>query len=126
MLAVTGLGMLLLRGESSGVDLVALWLTFPLLCLPFLAVVAVPPRWLAIFAVTDIWLWLQWSWLWSAPDWMLWTAMAARGLALVGLTVVLLRSPIAIAQWPGSRLSARSPATSTQPSTAAVATGAAN
>jgi len=94
--------------------------------LPFLAVVRVPPRWVAIFAVTDIWLWLQWSWLWSAPDWMLWTAMAARGLALVGLTVVLLRSPLAVAQWPGSRLSARSPVTSSQTSTAAVATGAAN
>jgi hypothetical protein len=40
VLALTGLGMLLLRGESAHVDLVALWLPFPLLCLPFLAVVA--------------------------------------------------------------------------------------
>jgi hypothetical protein len=40
VLALTGLGMLLLRGESDGVDLVALWLPFPLLCLPFLGVVA--------------------------------------------------------------------------------------
>ncbi|HEX2301006.1 MAG TPA: hypothetical protein VHH34_21270, partial [Pseudonocardiaceae bacterium] len=40
VLALTGLGMLLLRGESSRVDLVALWLPFPLLCLPFLALAA--------------------------------------------------------------------------------------
>jgi hypothetical protein len=40
VLAMTGLGMLLLRGESARVDLVALWLPFPLLCLPFLAVAA--------------------------------------------------------------------------------------
>jgi ABC-type transport system involved in multi-copper enzyme maturation permease subunit len=40
VLALTGLGVLLLRGESDGVDLVALWLPFPLLCLPFLAVAA--------------------------------------------------------------------------------------
>jgi ABC-type transport system involved in multi-copper enzyme maturation permease subunit len=40
LLALTGLGMLLLRGESARVDLVALWLPFPLLCLPFLAVAA--------------------------------------------------------------------------------------
>jgi hypothetical protein len=40
VLALTGLGMLLLRGESARVDLVALWLPFPLLCLPFLAVTA--------------------------------------------------------------------------------------
>jgi hypothetical protein len=40
VLALTGLGMLLLRGESSRVDLVALWLPFPLLCLPFLAMAA--------------------------------------------------------------------------------------
>jgi ABC-type transport system involved in multi-copper enzyme maturation permease subunit len=40
VLALTGLGMLLLRGESDGVDLVALWLPFPLLCLPFLGVAA--------------------------------------------------------------------------------------
>jgi hypothetical protein len=40
VLALTGLGMLLLRGESDGIDLVALWLPFPLLCLPFLAMVA--------------------------------------------------------------------------------------
>jgi hypothetical protein len=39
-LAVTALGMLLLRGESSTVDPVALWLPFPLLCLPALAVSA--------------------------------------------------------------------------------------
>jgi hypothetical protein len=40
VLALTGLGMLLLRGESEDVDLVALWLPFPLLCLPFLAMAA--------------------------------------------------------------------------------------
>ncbi|HZG89008.1 MAG TPA: hypothetical protein VEZ42_02235 [Pseudonocardia sp.] len=40
VVALAGLGMLLLRGESDGVDLVALWLPFPLLCLPFLAVAA--------------------------------------------------------------------------------------
>jgi hypothetical protein len=40
VLALTGLGMLLLRGESDAVDLVALWLPFPLLCLPFLALTA--------------------------------------------------------------------------------------
>jgi len=40
VLALTALGMVLLRGESNEVDLVALWLPFPLLCLPFLAVAA--------------------------------------------------------------------------------------
>ena len=94
--------------------------------LPFLAVIAVPPRWIAIFVVTDLWLWLQWSWLWSSPDWVMVSAMAFRGLALVGLTVVFLRIPLAVRQWPGSRLSARSPVTSSQTSTAPVATGAAN
>jgi hypothetical protein len=94
--------------------------------LPFLAVIAVPPRWIAIFAVTDIWLWLQWSWLWSSPDWMLVSAMAARGLALIGLTVVFLRSPLAVRQWPDADRSYRRPVTSSQSSTAPVATGAAN
>jgi hypothetical protein len=40
VLALTALGMLLLRGESSTIDLVALWLPFLLLCLPVLAVSA--------------------------------------------------------------------------------------
>lgn len=65
---------------------------------PFLVVLAVPPRWIIIFAVTDIWLWLQWSWLWSTPDWVMVSAMVFRGLALVGLTVVFLRSPVAMIQ----------------------------
>jgi hypothetical protein len=94
--------------------------------LPFLAVVAVPPRWIAIFAATDIWLWLQWSWLWSTPDWVMVSAMAIRGLALVGLTVEFLRSPLAVRQWPGEGRSERTPVTSSQTSTAPVATGAAN
>jgi hypothetical protein len=94
--------------------------------LPFVAVVAVPPRWIAAFMVTDIWLWLQWSWLWSSPDWVMVSAMALRGLTLVGLTVVFLRSPLAVRHWPGEARSDRSPVTSSQTSTAAVATGAAN
>jgi len=97
--------------------------------LPFLAVVAVPPRWIVTFAVTDIWLWLQWSWLWSSPDWMMVSAMAFRGLALVGLTVVFLRSPLAVRHWPGDPRSDRTPGrpvTSSHTSTAPVTTGAAN
>jgi len=97
--------------------------------LPFLAVVAVPPRWIVIFAVTDIWLWLQWSWLWSSPDWMMVSAMAFRGLALAGLTVVFLRSPLAARHWPGDPRSDRTPerpVTSSHTSTAPVTTGAAN
>jgi uncharacterized membrane protein len=92
--------------------------------LPFLAVVAVPPRWIAIFMVTDIWLWLQWSWLWSSPDWMLAGATAARGLALVGLTVVLLRSPLADGHRPGDLRRADSPVASSQSRTAPVTSGA--
>jgi hypothetical protein len=94
--------------------------------LPFVAVVAVPSRWVAIFMVTDIWLWLQWSWLWSSPDWVMVSAMALRGLALVGLTVVFLRSPLAVRHWPGEPRSDRSPVTSNHTSTAPVTTGATN
>jgi hypothetical protein len=39
-LALTALGMLLLRGESGTIDPIGLWLPFPLLCLPALAVSA--------------------------------------------------------------------------------------
>lgn len=60
--------------------------------LPFLVVLAVPNRWLVLFVVSDLWLWLQWSWLWSTPGWMGNAAMAARGLVVLGLTVVFLRS----------------------------------
>ena len=62
----------------------------------------------------------------SSPDWVMVSAMAFRGLALVGLTVVFLRSPLAVRQWPGERRSDRTPVTSSQTSTAPVTTGAAN
>ncbi|GAB3248889.1 hypothetical protein GCM10027456_21260 [Kineosporia babensis] len=59
---------------------------------PFLVVLAVPWRWVALFTVTDIWLWGQWSWLWGTPGWMGNTAMVVRGLTVLALAFVLVRS----------------------------------
>jgi len=62
--------------------------------LPFLVVVAVPRRWLVAFVVSDLWMWFEWSWLWGTPHLLHVIAPIVRALVLVGLTVVLLRSPL--------------------------------
>jgi hypothetical protein len=59
---------------------------------PFLVVLAVPWRWVIAFTVTDIWLWGQWSWLWGTPVFMGNAAMAARGLTVLALAFVMVRS----------------------------------
>jgi uncharacterized membrane protein len=59
---------------------------------PFLVVLAVPRRWIVIFAVTDIWLWGQWSWIYGTPGFFGNAAMVARGVAVAGLGLVFLRS----------------------------------
>lgn len=61
---------------------------------PFLVVLAVPWWWVALFIVTDIWMWAQWSWLWGTPAWMGNAAMAARGLTVLALAFVLVRSAL--------------------------------
>lgn len=93
---------------------------------PFLVLLAVPTRWLVAFAVTDMFLWLQWSWMWGAPNWLLYIAMTLRGLTLVGLTVVLLRSRPYLTAAVKERRAAGNPLASTQTSTAPVTQGATN
>jgi uncharacterized membrane protein len=59
--------------------------------LPFLVVLRVPARWMVVYVIADLWLWLQWSWLSGAPS--------AKGqaavfcwIALAALTVAFLRA----------------------------------
>jgi uncharacterized membrane protein len=61
--------------------------------LPFVVLLGVPTGWVVAFVATDLFLWLQWSWLWGSPDWLMGVAVAARFLVLAGLSVVFLVSP---------------------------------
>lgn len=75
--------------------------------LPFLVLLVVPRRWVVLFVVTDLWLWLQWSWLYYPLDLARPAAQVTRIAVMGAMTVVLLRSPSAVnepeAAQPGSR-----------------------
>jgi hypothetical protein len=87
--------------------------------LPFLVLLAVPRTWLLLFVVSDLWLWLQWSWLWGGPDWLMATAMIARPLVLAGLALAFLRAPDVSSQ-PSSTVTTTGAATARTPSIASM------
>jgi hypothetical protein len=60
---------------------------------PFLVVLAVPLLWQAFFAVSNIFLWLEWSWLFGSPSWTMQVAIGMSWVALCGLTIVFLLRP---------------------------------
>ncbi|MCE0539699.1 hypothetical protein LWF15_29790 [Kineosporia rhizophila] len=91
---------------------------------PFLVVLAVPWRWVAVFTVTDIWLWAQWSWLWGTPGWMGNAAMLARGLTVLALAFVLARS-LEIKPTGSQGAGERRATTNNQPSSPQTSSGAA-
>jgi hypothetical protein len=70
---------------------------------PFLVVLDVRPRWIALFMASDMWLWFQWSWLWSFRDWFHNGAVVLRILVLLALTVVFLRSGLRLTDATGGR-----------------------
>lgn len=60
--------------------------------IPFVALLGVP-AWVAVaFVASDMFLWMQWSWLWGSPDWMMGLAVALRVLTLTCLAVAFLVS----------------------------------
>jgi hypothetical protein len=60
---------------------------------PFLVVLAVPLLWQAFFAVSNIFLWLEWSWLLGSPSWTMQVAIGMSWVALCALTIVFLLRP---------------------------------